>query len=524
MKKQILVGILALVAVAGCIKKKDVDFKNLQIDNWQPDWALPVLYSDMTLKNVVKTGTDVREDAEGLYSLHYSSSIASIIASDYITIPNQSYNTPNITLTAPISSPGFFGTVTDSFSSTFNYSDASGTQLAHVAIKGGMLNINFNTTFRQNIAATFIFPRITNSSGPLQLTLNVAYPATTATAAVDLSGYTIDLTNGTSSNNLVGYKVRYTITGTGQPISTGDNISAGVGMTDIKYHYFDGRLGSYSIPIPNDTINVGVFDNTLSANIFIRNPKVHLHFSNSFGVGVSAKLSTLYGMTNTGTTVPMVVPDFAVAGATTLGGAAAATKITLDSTNSTVQTMFNPAPNVVVYGGSVTIMPGGSGYSFITDTSRFALTADAELPAWFKIIDFALQDTVKLELPVDTSLLQSAEFKMLMDNAFPLYGRVQLYFADANYNLLDSLVPTADDIIGEAPVDADGKVTGRTQKVTTFKMTKTQYNNMAPNVRWAVIRGSLKTSGNSTIKILSSNSLKVKLAFRFKLNVSSTDL
>ena len=101
---------------------------------------------------------------------------------------------------------------------------------------------------------------------------------------------------------------------------------------------------------------------------------------------------------------------------------------------------------------------------------------------------------------------------------------MQLYFADENYNFVDSLVPTASDIIGEAPVDGEGKVNGRKTQVTTFTMEKNQYNAMAKKVRHAVIRGQLKSSGTGSVKIQSSNSLIVKLAFRFKLNVAQTNL
>lgn len=525
MKKILSVAVVATLAIAGCVKQKDVDFKNLSIDNWQPDWALPILNSNLTLKNVVKTGTVVSENEEGLYSLHYSSDLFSAKASDYIIIPNQNYNSPGITLTIPQSSLSFTGNINDSFSSTFGYTDPSGAQLEHISAKAGNLNLNLTSTFNQNVTATVIFSTVLNGGSPLQISTNITYPATSSTASVNLAGYTFDLTNGGSSKNVLPYKVRYTLTGTGQPIATSNNISVNVTTTDVQFSFIDGFLGTYNIPIPSDTIEIGVFDNTLSANIFIRNPKIHLNFRNSFGLGVSAKFDNLYGLTNKGNRVNMAISPVSVNGATT-PGQSVSSLYTIDSTNSTVQNLFNPAPNVVIYDGKVMINPTGTTpvRSFVTDTSTISLAADAELPAWFKIIDFALQDTSNMLLPEDTSLLQKAEFKLLMDNAFPLYGSVQLYFADENYNFLDSLVPSTSDIVAQAPVDADGKVTGRTSAVTTFTMEKATYNAMAPRVRYAVVRARLKTSGNSTIKILSSNNLIVKLAFRFKLNVSSTDL
>jgi hypothetical protein len=524
-----LLGVLTLASLVGvgCIKKKDLDFKNLTIDNWQPDWALPVLNSNMTLKDMLPEKSYITEDAEGVYSLHYTGDLFYAKASDYIKIPDQNYTANNLTLTTPLSIAGYTGTVNDTRTGNFAFADASGAQLAHLNIKTGLLTLNVNSTFQHNVAVTITFPKALKGGVPLSVTTNINFPATSNTATIDLSGYNFDLSNGGTTKNNVPYEVRTSVTGTGNTINSTDNISASISMTGINYSFIDGFLGQYDIPIAADTINIGVFDNTLNANIFVNDPKINLSFKNSIGLNVSTKFDNLYGVTATGVRRDITISDVNVAGATSPGLTSVSTHV-MDSasTNGAVQNLFNPAPNHVIYNGRVRVNPGGvtSTYSFVTDSSAIALTAEAELPAWFKIITFTLQDTTKLTLPEDTSILQKAEFKMLMDNALPLYGRVQLYFADENFNVVDSLVPTASDIIGEAPVDAQGKVNGRKTQVTTFTMEKDQYNAMAKKVRHAIIKGELKSSGTGSVKIQSSNNLIVKLAFRFKLNVEQTNL
>ncbi len=525
MKK--IIGFLTIVALIGassCLRKKDFDFKHLTIEDWQPDWALPLINSTLTLKNIVKTGTVISEDGNGVYSLHYASDVFSRRVSDYVLIQDQSFSTGGINLSLPQSIPAFSGSFTDSFSNHFTYTDTSGAQLAHINVKSGSLNFSINSTFAHSINATIIFPNVKKDGTPLQVTASIA-PSGTGNTSVSLAGYSFDLTNGSTAKNYVAYKIRYTLTGSGQPLAPTNSISANVSLQSLQYSFIDGFLGSYTIPIPYDTIYIGVFDNTLSANIFIRNPMIHLTFRNSVGLGVSAQFDQLFGRTNKGVNVNMTYPAITVAGAVT-PGETVVSKTTIDSTNSTVQNVFNPAPNEVIYAGRIRINPGGSTpvYSFVTDSSRVTLEAAAELPAWFHIIEFALQDTVDLKLPEDSSLVNKAEFKLLMDNALPLYGNVQLYFADENYNFLDSLVPTTNDVLGQAPVDANGQVNGRTKAITNFEMSREEYNRMAPKVKYAVMRGQLKSSGPGDVKIQSSNNLILKLAFRFKLNVSSTDL
>jgi len=516
----IFVFLLSVIS-SGCIKKGDLSFKNIKVDNWQPDWALPILNANLTLKNLLKTGSVLTLDSStGLYSLHYKGTLFTANAADYIVIPDQSFSTPLFTLTSPQTVSSFTGSISDSANNNFTFTDTSGAQLAHVTFKSGAIHMNITSTFRQNVSVQIIFPYINNNGTQLQLNTTINYPNTSASTTINLAGYTIDMTNGGSSKNYIAYKLRFTVNGTGQPLNPGDNISANITMSSIKYSFIDGFMGKFTIPVPYDTIPIAVFNNTLNASIFLRNPSITLSYSNSLGMTVQSDFDHLFGLTNKGQMVNMSIPAVTVNGATTVGQTANTTFV-IDSTNSSVQNIFNPAPNNVIYNGRILINPAGSTtYNFITDQSTMSLIADADLPAWFHIITFALQDTVKLILPTDTSLVQKAEFKMLMDNAFPLYGTVQLFFADANYNILDSLVPTTNNIIAEAPVDSTGSVTGRASAITTFVMEHNRYNAMAPNVKYALIRGSLESSGTGDVKILSSNNLIIKLAFRFTLNVS----
>lgn len=528
--KRLSLFALPLLLATGCIKKNDINFKNVQIDNWQPDWALPIISSDLTLKNMVKTSTTITEDAGGLYSLHYDSKVFSAKASDYIKVPNQNYSTPVVTLSIPQTLPSFSGSFTDSSSNHFSYTDTSGAQLAHLSMKSGTISVTINSTFRQTINAQVIFPNITNAGTPLTIPVAITYPATSSSASVNLAGFTADMTNGGSTQNYLAYKIRYTLTGTGQPLAPADNLYANVGMADIQYSYIDGYLGHYTIPIPSDTIGIDVFNNTLTADIFLRNPMIHLTFSNSFGLSASTYFDHLFGLTNSGTKVYMSLSPITV-GAVTSASQPATTAYTIDSTNSSVQNIFNPAPNKVIYDGRLVINPGtSSGYTFVTDASELTLSADAELPAWFKILDFALRDTLPLILPEDSSILQKAQFKMLVNNGFPVYGTIQLYFTDSANIVLDSLItpqqgtPQQDEI-AQAPVDpSSGKVTGTTQQITTFEMDHDRYNAMAPRVRHAFVQGTLKSSGSGTVQIHSSDHIQIKLALRFTLNASTTKL
>ena len=124
-------------------------------------------------------------------------------------------------------------------------------------------------------------------------------------------------------------------------------------------------------------------------------------------------------------------------------------------------------------------------------------------------------------MPNDSNLLDSAQFMVQVTNAFPVYAGIQVYFTDSNYIILDSLVnlPAGQPyLIGPAPVDANGVVSGTNVTTSTFVMTNKRYSSMASRIRHGLIRGNLLTSGSSYIQLHATDHLDVKTAFRFALN------
>lgn len=524
MKKLLLLSLLPAFFMAACIKSKDLEIRDVKLGDWTPDIAAPIINTTLTLKNVVKEGDYVSTDGTGLYSLHYQGKLFSVAAADYIKLPDQHFNVTPFTLTTPVSIPSFTGSISDSFASSFSYTDTNGAGLEHIIIKTASLQITFTNTFNQNISLTAVFPDIRKNGVRLSVPVNINYPSTSTSVNIDLSGYTIDLSKGGTSRNYIPYKFIYTLSGSGQPIATSNTISASVNLTNLNFGFIDGYLGRYNFSVPWDTIGINIFRNTLNSSIFLEDPKVNLFFTNSFGVGVSANFDSVYGITPNNTKIRTVFPPLSVTGAST-PGAAASSSYTVNKTNSTIQNIFNPAPDKVIYKGSMQVnSSSGSGYAFVLDTSRITINADAELPAFLKIITFSLQDTTHLKLPNDTDLLDRADFKMVVTNRFPVYGNIQLYFADETYHIIDSLVQSGGGVIGQAPVDANGKVNGETTAVSTFTFQHDRYKHMAASVKYVFTRGNLYSSGNNSVKIFNTDNVQIRIGVRFKLKVKTTDL
>ncbi len=509
-----------LLPALGCVKKNDLNFKNLQYTNWTPDWALPFISSTLTMRNMLNSNTVVATDpSSGLISLHYYAKGFTFKAADIFIMPDQHFATPAFSLSTPIVSLPVGATTSDSMANNFSYADGAGGQLSHIGLKAGTFHISLVSTFSQNVSLQIVFPNIQKSGAPLTLPVNISYPASTSDASIDLSGYILDLTNGGTARNYMAYKINFTLTGTGQPIASGSNLVANVDFTGLKFGFIDGTLGHYEIPIPNDSINIGILNKSISANIRLLNPKLHVAMASSFGVSVGATFDSLYGYQTSGARDTINVPPLLIAGATSTTSPMAQSTYIIDSTNSTLRNIFSPVPNYIVYNGHASINPTGStAYNFVTDTSSIIVALDAELPACFQILQLALQDTIMMQMPPDTTMLAKAQFAVQVTNAFPVYASVQLYFTDSNYVVLDSLITPTTDLIPPAPVDANGIVRDSTSQVTNFLYERNRYMLMASRVRHGIIRGNLLTSGTGSIQMHATDHLKVKTAIRFTLD------
>ncbi|MEY2829297.1 MAG: hypothetical protein RIQ33_1155, partial [Bacteroidota bacterium] len=223
MRKYYFLLLVVCIVAASCIKKDDFNFNKIKIEEWNSEWALPLINSKLTLKNLVQrasTGNVLTEDSTGLYSIHYDGKVFEASASDYIKIQDQNFSTDTIPLSSPISVSNFNGSVSDTFSSFYNYTDTSGAQLQHLKLKSGNIKLKITSSFQQNLSAQIVFPTVKNGATVLSVNAQVNYPSTSTSININLSGYTFDFTNNNTTNNYLPYKVYYTITGNGtQPIN-----------------------------------------------------------------------------------------------------------------------------------------------------------------------------------------------------------------------------------------------------------------------------------------------------------------
>jgi hypothetical protein len=506
---------------SACIK--DVSkIRHLKIEeDISSDWVIPLVNTSLTLKDIVPDSSGLLYvDSQGVYTIQYKNNFFNAVAKDYISIPDQLYITNSIPLNPPISLASYSGTVSSSFNGSFGFSTSNGAKLRTIAFNSGNLNITVNSSFQHNINADITFPTIIKNGAPLTINALLTYPSTSINLSTILTDYVADLSNANTGVNLMPYQIAFTLTGTGQPIASNHGLSAIVSLTDLKFKYIDGFIGTYSIPIPKDSIKIDVFKNASNTNVFLENPQLKFFIESSFGVDAQASFTSLYGALKNGGTNPLGGSFFT--NPINIIGPSVFNKVVynqylIDRSNSNIQNIINPAPEKIVYAANISINPPpiNNGYNFVFDTSRLSCKAQVILPAWFRIDNATIVDSFSISnLPTDTSLVESIELKVRVKNAIGVKSNMQLYFLDASNQIIDSLLVGSSLVLPESTVDAQGNVIASATTDVKVKLTRAQYQNIVNKVVKGKLVANLKTSGTTSVKVKSTDAIQVQMAAR----------
>lgn len=537
MRKVLLVAVL-LSFLTSCTKDYfDFDKLSNQV-NWNPNIAVPAVHSKLTIRDLIQDYDYQNlfvEDSTLFLYLIYNRQVFSLPAAQYVQIPNQSF-TQNFSSTDytsqgfPASSPVV---VTKTMQYTFQI-QMPGDVYDSIIFKSGNFQLDFNSTFKHTGLLTVTFPTIRKNGLPYSKTVNI-----NTSNGFSYSNTFSDLINykfTTPSSNQLACEVTLTLTNSGNPVLPSDQAQVNMSFTDLQYKLIYGYFGNRVIPVQEDTVNVEIFNNALNGQIFFVNPKIKLYLNNSFGVPLGTFFTDfkIYSSSDQ-TYYPYDIPtqfNPMVINAPTIPGNSELTTVVLDTNNfPTIRDIIFNNPRYFYLRTTATMNPPTtSQYNFLTDTSRFAVNLEVELPLWGRSNQWILQDTLDFDFAdynkdsvVDMNNIEYVRFNINMLNAMPTEAGVQLYFTDSLYNIIDSLfTPQNMEVIQSGVINSNGKVIQPTRKITQVTYTGNRISGLA-NVKKVFVRGYLKTTnnGNTIVRLYSDNYLDVKLGVQVQAKINT---
>lgn len=545
-----LFAISAVVFIAQSCIKKEIELQKLESEAFDPSFATSLGGATFNLGRLESHYVDDHFEynaTTGLLEYVYYKRLFELGLIDMFSIPamnaTASFGMPGADQTTMNGGPA--GTVVNfSNQSTTTFPVSNSEQIDSIIVRNGTMNINLSSDFAHDAVIDIIIPSLKLNGVAFTTTLNLNYiatvPVTASLTNFDLSGYTLDLTDGGTTDNTARFAFNVQMTSSGAPVLGTESLDFTIDFTVDTLQEAHGYLGAYTNILAEDTMYIDLFENLNGGSIHVEEPIINLTIYNNTGVEVQTNFNTIFSSDNNGNNLTGVGLNLPLINRAINVGDTAITKDSIDKTNSNIVQVIDLAPNGLIYDASSNTNPSGVTQNFITYDAALWCDAKLRLPLYGWGDNFTFIDTTDADLDdilgidsADAENIKQVDLRLIVDNGLPIEARIQVYFADTNNNVLDSLFNNAngEDIIRRANVNFSvpntnpsyGTVTSSVRKITDIVIDKNRFNNLSNNGAKKIIykaQGLTNDAPTENVKFQPSNSLSIKLSTKVDLSIN----
>jgi hypothetical protein len=496
--------LLMLLATFSCNKYD----KEVGLDDFDAEYAIPLINTSTSLQDILEnfdSTTFIRFEENGLIVLNYKGAVNARSSTDLFNVLGD-YDLIPIPLT-------------DTF--TFiPYNEVNGVDLDYAILKSGNLKWGFQSEHQEPITVTLTMPTMTKNGVPFSDTRTApAYSGSGSPVTggnlfpgIDVTGYRLETVNDTVYIQYVSI---------GQVTGNRDTLKAcGIILEGLVASYVEGYLGNDLYDLERDTIEIDFFENWTRGDVYFEDPKLTLNVENSFGLPVRSKAEFVNVITIQGDVLGLESEfldqiDVAYPALNEIGQIKY-TQFHFNKNNSNIDVLLGSNPIAIDYDVNAVPNPDSltSIRGFMTDSSYFRVQMEVEIPIYGTATGFEARDTFAINLD-NASDVTYVEFKVVTENEIALDVALQLYFADAQNVVLDSMFTQAAIIMAAAPVDAGGEPIGTTEKITFSKFEADRLDGIQ-SAKKLFMKSNFSTSGNGaqSVKVYKDNEVRVRAGMK----------
>ncbi len=503
---------VVILAASACVDSKDYTLDSLTIS---PTEAIPLASGTVSILDFIsnKDSAYLRTYSDGLLYLLYSQTLKSTDIRDKFTIPTStstaSFDLPAGTL-PPSSSDVLFATLNKQLDLNL-----SPQQLSEMLLKAGSLNysssISLTTSppnslpFEINVTMTDVVDKTSQSP----LTFSTA--GGSGTKALQNSIMKMDRNKFTIKLDLV---LKKRSTSVFIPPNTKLNFQ--MSLMGLDFSYIKGFFGDQTVTIPPQSVDMTVFNSSLKkAQVSFAQAALTMSVRNDYGVPCEVTFQNLEAR-KTGATLPLSITPaspITLNSPTTLGSSAT-TPVTVNNGAAVI----NFAPSSLYYAARARINKGlADGVDFMADTSKMRVSLTAEVPLYGSAAGVTMGDTLQIDLSsVNKSSVKTAALKIYSVNEMPLDAYMQLFLADKNYHIIDSLFTSNQTyIVKGSSVTPAGELQTATTTDVSLSLSPEKVEKIFSS-SYILIRSRLNTTRDSNGALLN---VKFKSSYKLKLSV-----
>ncbi len=502
----------------------DKSLNDVELAERTPEYAFPLFSTEIGLRDLMQTvlndtlgGDTIVVNPDNTMTLYYSGDVAEKPATDIFEF----FKFPD----APIP-------VADTFY-RFPFNVPDSVYIHRADVLSGTLNVIVNNLLPYPITGTFSILQMSKNGQPFTYQFTVPSGQFVISPQYDLAGYLL-----LSDSNALefrydardpdGNRVVLPETAPGIP-------GMGLLLNGFTLSYVEGYWGYSEYPLTLDTIDIDINQTSLKGNVKVKDPKVTMTVSNSWGfptrgvvkhlsfIGQDGKDYKLESSVFFGDSIDFAYPSWAAGEV----GQTKYTSVTLDEHNSNIAEIFNAQPVKLIYevAGISNATKDTSIIGFLTDKSTIALRMSVELLLEGSVQDFGSEQILDLNFgdyaELDSSDIESVEFKIVTENTSPIGAKLQMYFQDEAGVALDSLfIGEPQPILQAPPVDANGIAIGSRRTETFVPMDITRFDRVRQSAN-ILMRSYFTTAegGLVPVKLLATQSAAVRMGLKVKLRV-----
>ena len=498
--QQTLMYLLIMCAFSACVRD---DLRNLDTSAWNPSLAISLVNTEYEVEDFLLSDLNnglLESDSSGLVHLIYRGQIASVKGSEIFDFPDVPFITNDSNVVIDLSS--------------------SGHEIRQIGFNGGALNVNVSYSSLSATQVNLSIPGLTLNGVSYTASVNVPSSAGNQTnfnfiIALDGRSANLELVSGQES----AFEIQVSAVRNSSGSDFTFLLVSGT-LDEAEFRSIEGIFSSETVSTSIDTVRLDLFKNWTAGVVTFINPKIHLHFNNSFGIPLGVNLADLTFHDESDTiylsgdiandTIPLNYPENQ--------GDSEETEVSVDVSNSEIDDALSFGPFLFGFDLNVFTLEAEDTINadFMLDESEITVDAELELPLRGTIVGVEVTDTFVLNVET-LEFVTEADLRLVTDNHLAADLSLQVYFTDDQLNPLDSLFAQRAMILRSAEIDNNGYSIAASRKINRISLTENRLENFYAATKMLVKATVVSAeNGSEVIRIQSDDQLTIKLGAIFK--------
>lgn len=511
-----------------------------------PGVAAPLFYGTLELGDMVDlvdiTNRVKRFDDSLLY-LSYATGLISFPANEIVDIPNQTFLEFFIDSEIALSPEWIASDVNDTVSFQKNKNGVfvfeNNEKIDSIHVKTMDLVIDVQSTFKHTGILTITSQSILIDGQPFQdiVQISDASGNFTYNRTIPIDGHTVILDNTNPDTTFLPLTFNLDLINSGNPVLATESCDISMTFVDPEFYSVFGYIGDYNLISSTGNVEIDIFDtDDFEGSLLFADPRFTLDFSNSYGLPVEVDLYNIQAFSRINDVFtdiiinPGIVP-FRV-GAPSLDeiGDTVFSSFEITTDESNLEDAMETSPSEFNYAVSAVANPDGPGtYNFLTDTSNLEVEFEVTLPIYIKANGWSIEETTDFDFEEEfgedaSDIIDYLRFTMDATNYLPMHMDMQMFFADQDTVVIDSMF-TNDDFILPPSLNTADIVEQPTEYSKFVEFTKADLEKLQPT-KFLIVRASVNTANiqqDKYVKFYSFYTVDFKLKMKADMTINSRD-